>query len=77
MNAAALIAHKTGGVAVIVMHHRAVGISQITNRIELSDGAIHGENAVGRDQDPPGASLTRFLQFGFKVRHVVVAITIA
>ena len=77
MNAPALITHKARGVAVIVVHHGAIGIGQIADRIQLRDGAVHGKDPVGSNQDTPGTCVARLLELGLEVRHIVISITIA
>ena len=77
MNPTALITHEAGGVTVVVMDHCAVCISQITDRIQLGDRAIHGEHAISRNQNSSGARVARFLKLGFKIGHIIVAVTIA
>ena len=77
MHPAPLITHEASGVAVVVMHHCTVGISQITDRIQLGDRAIHGKHAVCRDENASGARVARFLKLGLKIGHVVVAVAIA
>ena len=43
-------------VTVVVMHHRPVGISQITDRVQLGDRAVHREHTISRNQEFVGRS---------------------
>ena len=54
MGAAAVIADKSGGVAVVKMHQRPVTVGQITNFVQARDVAIHRKHAISCDQFEAG-----------------------
>ena len=58
-----------------VVHHdqRAVLVGQIADPGKIGNGAIHGENPVGRDH--PGSRRGSILEPGLKLRHVIVPVT--
>src|SRR6056297_2831826 len=72
---AALPAEEAGGVAVVDHHQRFVFVGQIADALQIGDGAVHGEYAVGGDQ--AHARVLRRAQLFLQVRHVVVSVAIA
>ena len=49
-------------------------VGQIADRLQVRNDPVHREDAVGRDQLEAGAGRFRFVQPGFEVGHVVVAV---
>ncbi len=68
----ASLADEAHRVAVVDHHHRVVLVRQFTDLVQLGDIAVHGEDAVGRDQSI--AHGLGFPQLRLQVGHVVVAI---
>jgi len=75
--AAAVRAHEADGVAVVDHRQRVIAVGEIADGLEVCNIAIHGEHAVGRDQNFLAAGFPRVLELGFKVFHVVVQIAVA
>ena len=70
-------AHEADGVAVVDHRQRVIAVGQIADGLEVCNIAIHGEHAVGRDQNFLAAGFPRVLELGFEVFHVVVQIAVA
>ncbi len=49
--AAAVLAHEANGVAVVDHRQRVIAVCQIADGLEVCDVAVHGEHAVGRNQN--------------------------
>lgn len=54
VDAAAGLTDEAGGVAFVDHHHGVVLIGQVADLVELGDGAVHGEGAVGDDEFAAG-----------------------
>nr|GEU28576.1 hypothetical protein [Tanacetum cinerariifolium] len=72
VGAAAGGAHEARRVALVDHHQRAVAVGQVADLVELGDGAVHREHAVGDDHLVALAG--GGLQLGFQVGHVVVSV---
>ena len=59
---------------VVVMHHGAVLVSEVTDLIELGNGAIHRKDAVGCNEDATSPTVPSSNELRFKVCHVVISI---
>ncbi len=75
-DAAAGRAEEAGGVAFVDMHQRPVFARQAGDLVERRNGPIHGEHAIGRDQDVPHAVLPGLPELLFQVGHVAIGIAI-
>ena len=70
-------AHKACCMTVVVVNHGVVFIGEVADLIELRNGAIHRKNTVRGDEDPSRTLVSRGLQLGLEIGHVVVAIAVA
>ena len=70
-------AHEADGVAVVDHRQRVIAVGQIADGLEVRNVAVHGEHAVGRDQNFLAAGFPRVLELGFEILHVVVQIAVA
>ena len=77
MGAAALGPDEARGVAVVHHHQRIVGIRQTANVHEIGEIAIHGEDAIGDDDDAPGTCPARGFQLGLEIIHVAIGESVA
>ena len=75
--AAALRADEAGGVAIIDHHQRIMGIGELADIRQLGEIAIHGEHAIGDDDDAAGAGTARLLQLLFEIVHVAIGEAVA
>src|SRR5438105_10482255 len=76
-SAAALRADETGGMAIINHHHGVMSIGKSTNVGQLGEIAIHREDPIGGDDDPPHPGATCGFELGFEIAHVAIAVAIA
>ena len=74
MGAATVFADKANRVRVIHHHQRVVFIRQIAHAFQVGNHTVHGEHAVGGDQDVAGTGFTGLFQAGFQLNHVVVGV---
>ena len=74
---ATALAQHARGVGFVEVHQSAVLLSQFVNLVETGHNAVHGEHAVGGDEDGAGAGSLGFLKLGFEVGHVVVGVAVA
>ena len=70
-------AHEADGVAVVDHRQRVIAVGEIADGLEVCNIAVHGEHAVGRDQNFLAAGFPRVLELGFEILHVVVQIAVA
>ena len=74
VNATPRFSHETRGMAVVVVHHSAVLVREVTDLIELGNGTIHRKNAVGCNEDATSPTVPSSNELRFKVCHVVISI---
>ena len=74
MGATTVFADKTDRVRVIHHHQRVVFIRQIAHALQVGDHTVHGEHAVGGDQDVASPCFTGLFQARFQLHHVVVGV---
>ena len=72
-----MLAHEADGMAVVDHHERVELISEVADALEVGDVAVHGENAVGRNDDFLAARLARAHELGAQIVHVAVFIAVA
>ena len=77
MNTSTGGAHKAGCMTVVVVNHGVVLIGEVTDLVELRDGAVHRKNTVCRDEDASCTLVSCGLQLGLEIGHIVVAIAVA
>ena len=70
--ASAVFAHEADRVRIVDHDERVVLLREIADALEVCDVAVHGEDAVGRDQ--LDAAVLRLLELRLEVFHVVVVI---
>ncbi len=75
--AAAVLAHEADGMAVVDHHERVELIGEVADALEVGDVAVHGENAVGRNDDSLAARLARAHKLGAQIVHIAVFIAVA
>ena len=65
MASAAVVAQKARSVAVVYHDHGVVFVSQITHAFQVGNNAVHGEHAVGGDQNKARAVGSGLLKLFF------------
>jgi len=60
-------------VAIVDQNQGLVTVGEVADTVQLSNGPVHRENAVGNDHPAPGVG--SLLQLGLKVGHVVVGVS--
>ena len=76
MGTAARSTHEPGSVAVVNTQQRVVAIRERADRVQLRDRAVHGEDAVGEDQDVAGALRAGLAQLALEVVQIVVGVAV-
>ena len=71
-----MVAHETHGVAVIHHHQGVEFLCQIADALQIGNVAVHGEDAVGGDQDLLGTGFSCCHQLRPQVLHIVVLIAV-
>jgi hypothetical protein len=77
VGAAAGAAQKAHRVALVYHHQGIVLVGQVTDFVELRDGAVHRKRAVGHDDAVAHAGVCSVLELLLQVGHVVVGVAVA
>ena len=72
VGAAAGFAEEAGGMAFVYHHHGVVAVGEVAYFIQLGDGAVHGEGAVGGNEAAAGRG--GLFELFLQVVHVVVLV---
>ena len=75
-SAPALVPHEAHGVAVVHHHQGVKLIGQIADPLEVGDVAVHGEYAVGGNQQLLAAGSPGVLQAAAEIFHIVVLVAV-
>ena len=73
--AAAGLPEEAGGVAVVHHDQRVVAVGEVADLAQRRDVAVHGEDAVGRDQPRPRSGVV--LEMRLEIAHVAVGVPVA
>ena len=72
--AAAMLTHEADGVAVVHHRQRVEFIRKVADGLQVGDIAVHGEHAVGGDENFLAAGCAGRLELGAQIVHIVVLI---
>src|SRR5690606_36912344 len=77
MGAASGFPHESDRVAVINQHQGAVFFRELADALQIRNGAVHREDAIGGNQLEARLGGRRFAQLRLEIGHVVVPISVA